>query len=537
MRYNLLNDPVIRVALPSGVEKGASLPDVLAALTRDEIVRFPELTPWQGHPWHAFLVQLAGLALNRAGTTAPPETEAAWAELLRDLVRDEGWQSDDAPWCLIVKDWTKPAFLQPPLPASTHGELKNTIERPDFLDILVTAKNHDVKAGRAGRGTPGQWLFALLSLQTMSGYSGAGLFGIARMNGGFSSRPAIGLAPGHTPGVRFRRDLAVLTDKRNALLWTDGPRGREPAPWGYADDGLGLVWLRAWDGKESLGLTDLDPWFIEVCRRVRLTDGDHDGITARTAGSKASRIDAKQWTGNLGDPWVPVNKDGKALTVTGDGFSYAALSDVLWDGNYMPSLMQRWHESIDRAPVSIVARVLVRGQGQTEGYHERVVPVPDQGAVWLLSDASRDKLGKIAQRRIKNDIRPLCNQVLYPALRRLLRPRDGDEGGLPPAESKWIDKHVAALKDAIDRRFFDFIWSEALAENEIAEEEARREWRAFLVAEAQRVFARALEAAPRVSSRAYRAIARAEGTFNGLLRRQFTDILPQRSEETVHVND
>lgn len=534
MHHNLLSDPIIRVALRSGEETGASLPDVLACLARDEIARFPELAPWQGHPWHAFLVQVGGLALNRSGASEPPRAVEDWAALLRGLARAEGWTGGDEPWCLVVEDWTQPAFLQPPLPAATHDELKSAVERPDLLDILVTAKNHDIKAGRADRATPGQWLFALLSLQTTEGYSGAGLFGIARMNGGFSSRPAIGLAPGHTPGAHFRRDLAVLLAGRDDLLWQRGPRGAAPAPWGFADGGLGLVWLRPWDGKQSLALSELDPWFIEICRRVRLQFDKALGIVARTAGSKAPRIDAKQWTGNVGDPWVPVSKEGKALTVGGGGFHYAALSEILWGGGFVPPPMQRWHKGIDRTPVSILARVLVRGQGQTEGYHERVVPVPDQGAGWLLSDDARERLGEIARRRIQNDIPQLRNRVLYPALRRLLRPREDDEGRLPPGESGWINKHLATLDDAIDRRFFDLIWPEAMAEDEAAEEAAQREWRGFLVAEARLVFERALEAAPTASSRTYRAIAGAEGTFEALLHRHFDDVLPQRHEEPAH---
>jgi CRISPR system Cascade subunit CasA len=48
-----------------------------------------------------FLVQLAALALNRAGTTQLPKVDLEWLELLRDLTSDF---PEDEPWCLVVDD-------------------------------------------------------------------------------------------------------------------------------------------------------------------------------------------------------------------------------------------------------------------------------------------------------------------------------------------------------------------------------------------------------------------------------------------------
>ena len=52
--------------------------------------------------------------------------------------------ADDAPWCLVAPP-ARPALLQPAIPSGVLAELKNFIATPDALDMLVTAKNHDLK--------------------------------------------------------------------------------------------------------------------------------------------------------------------------------------------------------------------------------------------------------------------------------------------------------------------------------------------------------------------------------------------------------
>lgn len=524
MRYNILTDPVIAIAGGGG---RSSLPEVLAGLVADAIDGFRDLAPWQAHSWHAFLVQTAALALVRAGRTEPPAEADAWADLLRGLAAADGWSGGDEPWCLVVDDWTKPAFLQPPLPAATHKDLKPAGDRPDLLDVLITAKNHDVKAGRADRATPGHWLFALLSLQTMQGFSGNTLYGIARMNGGFSSRPALGLVPwgagGSRPGARFLRDLRVLLREREGFF--------RALP--YTPDGLGLVWLAPWDGARALDLEELDPWFIEVCRRVRLIAGDDGALSARAAGSKAARIDAKALAGILGDPWVPVDKAKEAaLTVSGRGFHYDSLCELIEAKDYHPALLQLPHKGIDDGPVALLARVLVRGQGQTEGYHERLVPVP---FARLVTQQGRDHLGKVSKKRIEN-VKELSRKVLYPALRRLLRPRDGDDGMLPPGEKAWVGKWLDDLDRRVDAAFFDRLWGEVEAEldHDTPKVDAERlAWLTFLHREAREVLNHAMGAAPKVISRTYRSRAEAEGLFEGQMRRTFPLLFPKH-EESAH---
>ena len=253
---NLLTDALI----PASTVQQLSLPGVFVAMVRGEIAAFPALRPHQRASWHMFLVQLAALALWTTKRDELPDDVSAWTDLLRALTPNH---SDDNPWRLVVEDYTQPAFLQPPVPL---GPKWSTVPTPDALDILITARNHDLKQSVARNVEPGDWLFALVSLQTSAGYDGRESYGIARMNGGSSSRPLMGLVPVHekTCGLNsskwWRRDVEQLLLERRA------GRGSEFG----SEGGPGLLWCLDWPEGRQLDLRTLDPWFIEVCRRVRL---------------------------------------------------------------------------------------------------------------------------------------------------------------------------------------------------------------------------------------------------------------------------
>ena len=70
---NILNEPVIRADASGDSRVEASLPEVYAMLMADEVDAFPALRPHQRHAWHAFLVQLGTMAMNRDGLADPPK--------------------------------------------------------------------------------------------------------------------------------------------------------------------------------------------------------------------------------------------------------------------------------------------------------------------------------------------------------------------------------------------------------------------------------------------------------------------------------
>ena len=309
--------------MADGAVEALSLPAVYSALRRDRVADFPALRPHQRHAWHAFLAQLATIALERSGARPNPESAKEWEAVLRALTPE---YAKDEPWCLIVEDPAQPAYMQCPTPEGLD-DYRKRIETPDDLDLLVTSKNHDVKQTVALSGAPEDWLFALVDLQTMAGFLGAGNYGIARMNGGFSSRPCLGLAPaGVGVGAHLFHDIERMLSDRAELL------ERYPSYF-RPQGGSALLWLDAWGGTQSLDLRSLDPYFIEVCRRVRLRN--EDGIiTALAASSRKSRVEARAAKGNLGDFWTPVDvKEGKALSVSASGFTYKRLTEFVVRGD------------------------------------------------------------------------------------------------------------------------------------------------------------------------------------------------------------
>ena len=121
---------------------GITLPELLAALSNNEQLEFTALQPHQQHAWFAFLVQLGALARWRTPDTMLDDAKH-WTTALRLLTDNR-----EEPWCLVVPDLSVPAFMQPPVPEDSLEKWKNSTAAPDQIDVLATAKNHDVKMER-----------------------------------------------------------------------------------------------------------------------------------------------------------------------------------------------------------------------------------------------------------------------------------------------------------------------------------------------------------------------------------------------------
>ncbi len=505
--HNLIEDPLIRVRLTDGTIRSMSLPDVYGVMSSDRVSSFPALRPHQRHAWHAFLAQLGVVALHSAGHETLPPSGLDWPALFRRLTPGFG---NDEPWRLIAGDPTQPGFMQCPAPNGLD-DFRGRVVTPDDLDILVTAKNHDVKKTVAKANAPDDWIFAVIDLQTMAGFLGAGNYGIARMNGGFSARPCLGLAPASGgPGAHLFHDMSRMLEQRAAIL--DAHRN-------YFDSehGLALVWTEPWDGEHSLDLRRLDPYFIEMCRRVRLLEED-DEIVARTAGSKAARIAAKEAKGNLGDFWTPINKkDGKALSLSSAGFRYDRLYSLLFDdaGFTPPAAMQvdatrsgRWR---------LVARGVAGGQGKTDGYHERVdIAFERPTASALFGGAQRDRLAQIATAQI-DEIREVERALRYGVAVAASGGKPASE--LTKADRAFANPYARRLDVAIDARFFSALEDRFLAAGDSDEEKRRAEFARHMIAAADALLNEAVAAVPCPTIRRHRARARAFSAFWGRLRR------------------
>jgi CRISPR system Cascade subunit CasA len=516
---NLLTEPLLPILTEGSGPSEVDLPTLLAAYADDRLLDLPFLRPHQRAPWHSFCVQLAALALHRAGREAIPTDADTWRELLRRLTAE--WPADE-PWRLVVADVTKPAFMQPPVPAGSGDPHRTPIHTADDLDVLVTAKNHGVKQGIGTDALPAAWVAALVTMQTCGDYSAAGAqeryYGTVRRNGSYATRPFVGLVPPGGFGAHWRRDITVLLRHRAWFL------ERVEA---FADaGGAALLWSLPWDGDQSFGFEDLDPWFIEICRRVRLYRDQMGTITAKRVGSAAERIVAKSYKGNVGDPWIPIDlgNDSAAYNTTP---RYGVMSEVLFDrDSWQRPLLLDWHKDMDALAMTARFDIVVRGDGKTKGHFIREVPIEGETRLLLFqSDAGRDRLAELGRQMIK-DAKKVQDGVLRPSLYTLMEP-DLKRGQSPKRSTlEWTSKFLRLIDQAIEPAFFDHLF--ARAEPGRAADQA---WVLFFKTIATQVFEQAVAAVPTAGARRLKAIAVAEEKVRGLFFANFKGYLAEPEQQ------
>lgn len=462
-----------------------TLPGVLARLATGELGDFPRVRPYQLQPWCMFLTQLAAIALHRAGESNPRLTEEEWRQRLLALTGGA-----HEPWALVVADLAKPAFFQPPVPEGTLDKW-NMCEHPDDIDILVTAKAHDVKKSLIASDDVEAWVYALVTLQTMQGYPGRGYTRIARMKGGYGNRPRVGYSADLELGSRFVRDVGVLLGSWEGLTAI-----------GFRDDGLALVWTSPWDGTASLARSALSPHFVDICWRVRCRPAAGIGCVYTTTRNRRCLSEVED--GDVGDPWIPIERTGGALTVGRRGFDYRLLVRLLDDNEFAPAAAQELRAP-DGDAVVFLAWALARGQGKTEGLHERALPV--QGvARWQLGRPD----GRAALTRRASDWVALADKmrskVLFPALRRIA-----------------LGEHVMEddFTERVDEEFFDRLF----AGLEQADEQARQTFERWVRSVAWAELQRAIDRCSLPEARRLRAISEAESVFAHGLRKNFQDLV------------
>ncbi len=508
MNANLLLDDVFGIQLPSGERRSLSLPALLQALGRGEVESFTGAQRHQVDAFHTFLCYLAGAVLDQEENSDPVQDEAFWLAGLRRLTN----RDDDDAWTLVVDDPTRPAFMQPPVPgAKEFGTYKPKAATPDELDVLQTAKNHDLKGARLSGATVEAWALALISMQTMSGFLGQGNYGICRMNGGFASRPCVASYTDLQPARRWQEDMARLMARLATLL--------QP-PWLFRRDGHTLLWLTPWDGTTGLGLDTLHPFFVEVCRLARLVPVG-ESLVALGKPSRAARITtSKETAGNVGDPWTPLKrKDQAAFTASGRGFHPELLRDlIITQESYQPAAMQELPPAA--GPAWFHASVLVRGQGTTDGYHEAHIYIAPKAKKLLLQHGeARDRLGKLSDWALTR-ARDVRSKALRPALFALV---EGGPEQWPDTSRReaghWVDSWLAPYDQHWASGYFPWLWRTI----DQSDEAARAEWLGELQALAMRVLEDALQAAPQRTGRRYRGKVRATGLFHGAFRRHFNE--------------
>ncbi|WP_188078357.1 CRISPR-associated protein Cse1 [Aquicoccus porphyridii] len=493
MKMNLLTEPLIQTDRDM-----MSLPGLLAAMARGEVASFPALRPHQRPAWHMFLVQLATLALSDGDAPTLHEDEGSWRAALRGLTADF---SDDAPWHLVVEDRGKPAFLQPPDPG---GLTWHDVATPDALDMLITSRNHDLKREIAHKAAPQDWIFALVSLQTMEGFGGAGNYGVARMNGGSSSRVMIGLAPATgggrviDPSAWWRRDVQHLLSGRDGVI------------------GKTLLWCLPWPERQQLDLAQLDALFIEVCRRVRLTEGEGELRAERTT-SKAARIAAKDAKGMTQDPWAPVHLgEAKTLTLGDRDWTYGLLTELSYSGKWqIPPLVKEAGRERESAMV-LIAEAFARGNSKTDGFKSRIIPVPKAVRKYMFGT----KAVELSDEQIKTIDK--MDKALRDGL--ALIAAEGDRDKLGKAEYARTAPARAALHRVADALFFPTLWDKLAADTTDDRHEVHMRFARQLAQAARDEFSCSAPGIPCARIMRPRAEVRGRDALNAGLRRIFKEI-------------
>ena len=515
--FNLLTDSLVPVARSGRPEaEMLTLPELFSRLVGDAVEGFPGLAAHQAQAWFQFMAQLGTLALLRGRQGEPPDDPEIWRDLLADITPD----CTDSAWSLVAEP-TKPAFLQPP--TAKIDAYKLAAETPDALDVLVTAKNHDRKQAQAIDGGPHLWLYALVALQTTQGFSGRGNPGIARMNGGFSSRVLIDRRPGPRWGPRVTRAIRMLLGCRAEVL------RRVSDDLYRAEGGLALTWLRTWDTDSPLLMSELDPFFIEVCRRVRLTVTAQGGIEALARPANTLRVAAKALKGNLGDPWVPIKLDKAetaALTVSGNGFDYRLAQRILFARELTKPLALRELPGEKHSDTEIHMAVLVRGQGKTEGLHERVIPLPQSVAAHLPfgADEDNDEPG-VTLAQFSSDMVEVAGEVRKVLRQAVLVYLQGPEH--PNFKKSDAVLVVSRFDRVIDDHFFDSLFSTSA----VGLDEASHRWQRFLWDEAFKLARSVWEKTTPPSVRREKAHAASEAVLFGGLRKRLPDAFPEQDSK------
>ncbi|MDD5000356.1 type I-E CRISPR-associated protein Cse1/CasA [Rhodoferax sp.] len=518
LQFSLLTEPIIRYRRASdGETVKASLPELFVALAADEVRDYPALRPHQRHPWHAFLVQLAAIALHKAERTAGFETAQEWRDALLALTPDD---PDGAAWCLVSPP-DRPALLQA---AVSVGLVKDwdISNAADSLDMLITSKNHDLKQERMRRGSADDWLFSLVSLQTQEGFGGRDNFGITRMAGSFGSRTAVGAVPSGNVGRRWQCDVAVMLNERDRIA--------ENYSYKHAG-GISLVWTIPWDGSlgAQISMQQLDPLYIEICRQVRLAIRPRtQNIFASTSSSKASRISSGDRQGVTGDIWTSVNElakpFGAALKIRARGFDYKLSSSLLFGIEYgsgeracfySPTSALKLNGATPGQLSSAVLCGVSRGgptgnKSVTQGYHERRLPISPKVRSLLITN-QKAQLGRIAGQRIAaiSEVRKL----LWLSLVILFA--NGNSRDNSVGDEAKASKFSAPFELVEDTRFFDDL-NEEIEATDPAEQ--RLQWLLGVVERAEAILKAAFNAGPRSGIQKYRAQSAALSRFHGGLR-------------------
>jgi len=509
--YDLLTDPLIGVHTPEGVQR-VTLPELLAGLSAGKINGYTGLRAHQADPWHVFLVQLAASIQARHPTAALPTDPGYWRDGLLDLA-----EGKPSAWHLVWEEVTQPAFMQHPWTDTDKDEsstFKVTATFPDELDVVMTARGHDIKSARTHNSDIEAWLFAIVTSQTISPYGGGKgtIHGVVRMNSGIGSRCIVAWVADPHPSKRFIRETQRSIRERSKIL-EQGFKFRQ--------QGVCLTWIKPWNRKENqFTIEDLEPFFIESCRFIRLVSTNGE-ISVRRAPTRPQVGPDSFRNGNVGDPWLPiVSETQAALNIKAPGFSPQIITDLVFF-NRIEKHGFLLAEQLDDYGFLIGSVLASDGNCKTDGFYHIELPVPPKARLDLINKQSRETLGHLAQQLLADA--KTVQQILGTALAALLSEGEPEKPDFERVKA-WLANSRKDFSRHWEAQFFPALWRGA----EEAPEAVRQGWQQYLIDGAQALLDQAIERLPLPANRTWRAITQAQGVFRAMLHKKEL-LRPQRN--------
>ena len=168
----------------------------------------------------------------------------------------------------------------------------------------------------------------------------------------------------------------------------------------------------------------------------------------------------------------------------------------------------------DEDSMTLVARGMVRGQGKTEGYYERVIPIRKRLQTAMLRQGGTADIGQIATSRIEDIAR--VQRILSHAIQVFLARGDSDD--VSPEHRNLARPWLNRLDEHIDMTFFEDLQDEFEVDDLGERERRRNEWLRGVVDHARSILAAATDSLPCPAIHRYKARAGAEGLFEGRIR-------------------
>jgi CRISPR system Cascade subunit CasA len=204
----------------------------------------------------------------------------------------------------------------------------------------------------------------------------------------------------------------------------------------------------------------------------------------------------------------------KLLTPSAKGFSYDKMHDILFSGQYAKPPSMKTISGGEGNMAYIVARALVRGQGVTEGLHERVIQISGYNEEYWGEGPAAAQIASESERRLGR-VEKVRSNVLAPSIRAYIKGRDED---LSDEEKDALWSHVGRLDDEVDPLFFERLWETP----DLTDEERYAFWDDVLLDAARTVFEESSTLCSKASARYWDRKSRATSIFEGAIRNTLT---------------